>query len=74
MTSHFGGRCGSMMYRFSFGYPGLLWIPQGVINDAEFKLEIEQWTCRRVAYLGGLPFTDKFEKNWSSDKQSGRRQ
>ena len=56
------------MYRTSSGFPGVVLIPQGVVDDEELrdrKLEVEQWTCRRVAYLGGLPFTEKFVRGWN---------
>lgn len=56
------------MYRTSSGFPGVMLIPQGVVDDEELrdrKLEVEQWTCRRVEYLGRLPFTEKFVRNWN---------
>lgn len=58
------------MYRTSTTYAGQIWIPQGAIDDSNLrdqKLQVEQWTSRRVPYLGGLPFTDKFVRNWSSN-------
>ena len=58
------------MYRTSTTYRDQIWIPQGATDDAELrdrKLQVEQWTCRRVSYPGGLPFTNKYTKNWNQE-------
>ena len=63
------------MYRISSGYTGLLFIPQGVVDDPELrdsKLDVEQWTCHSVPYLGVSPFTEKFEKNWYPEEKVER--
>ena len=58
------------MYRTSTTYPDQIWISQGAINSSDLrdqKIQVEQWTSRRVPYLGRLPFTDKYTKNWNQE-------
>jgi hypothetical protein len=56
MTNHFCSICGSLMYRVSSGYPGLLITRIGTIDDTELmatkvKPRLEQYTKDRVPWL-----------------------
>lgn len=63
------------MYRIYSSLPDLLSIAQGVVADTELrdcKVDAEQWTRQPNPYMRPLPYTEKFEKNRSSD-EGGRK-
>ena len=58
MTNFFCSVCGSLMYRVSSGYPGLLITRIGTIDDfdlmeTKFKPRLEQFTKNRVGWCKG---------------------
>jgi len=58
MTNHFCSTCGTLMYRVSSGWKNMSILRIGTVDDfslAETKLkpDVEQWTCRRVAWFKG---------------------
>jgi len=66
MENNFCSVCGSLMYRISSGYPGLL-IPRiGTIDDfdlhaTKLKPRLEQYTKDRVGWLKGAEGVRQFE-------------
>jgi len=58
MTNHFCSVCGTLMYRVSSGYPGMLITRIGTIDDfnlqdTKLKPRLEQFIKDRVAWLDG---------------------
>ena len=56
ITTHFCGECGSLLYRTSDGYPGLMVIKVGCIDDdgrtnAEYVPDVEIFTRSRVPWM-----------------------
>ena len=57
MTSHFCGNCGSTLYRISTGYPGLVVIKAGCIDDfntEDGKPALELYTRSHVSWLPNI--------------------
>lgn len=58
MTNHFCSVCGTLMYRISSGYPGLLITRIGTVDDfnlqeTKLKPRLEQFVKTRSSWLGG---------------------
>ena len=61
MTSHFCGDCGSTLYRASTGYPGVVMMKAGCIDDfdpADGKPQLEMFTREHVHWV---PLVDSIE-------------
>ena len=54
MRSHFRGDCGSTLYRVSTGYPGVVMVKAGYIDDfdpADGKPQLEMFTREHVHWV-----------------------
>jgi hypothetical protein len=59
MENHFCSVCGSLMYRISSGFPGLLVMRTGTVDDFDLhetvlKPRVELYTRERVCWLDGV--------------------
>ena len=66
MGNHFCSVCGTLMYRISSGFPGLLITRIGTIDDfdlhaTKLKPRLEQFTKDRVSWLKGGEGVRQFE-------------
>lgn len=66
MANYFCSVCGSLMYRISSGYPGLLITRIGTVDDfnlheTSLKPRLEQFTKDRVCWLAGAEGVAQFE-------------
>lgn len=66
MTNHFCSVCGTLLYRIGEGFPGMLIMRVGTVDDFNLqetllKPRIEQFTKDRLAWLDGVDGTKKAE-------------
>lgn len=66
MENHFCSVCGTLMYRISTGFPGMLITRIGTVDDYDLhetvlKPRIEIYTKKRVDWLNGVEGAEKFE-------------
>jgi hypothetical protein len=66
MENNFCSVCGTLMYRVSSGYPGLLITRIGTIDDfdlmeSKLKPRLEQFTKNRVSWFKGAEGVAQFE-------------
>jgi hypothetical protein len=70
MTSHFCGGCGSTLYRVSNGYPGVVMMKAGCIDDfgaAEGKPMLEMYTKSHVHWVPRVEGVDHKEAGLDSE-------
>nr|CEG03781.1 unnamed protein product [Fusarium acuminatum CS5907] len=73
MTNYFCGTCGSLLYRKGGGFPGMLIMRLGTVDDfnlveGKLKPDVEQFTKDRVAWLYPAEGVPQCEGYYYADK------